>query len=131
MASPELSFCTYRFSNIPPDFDDTALRAMIPLENEERIVFSSLSPDYDASRPSSQTGTITWNTTPNKLLRMALDDSTTMTITAGLGLLGDDAGALTARGNQGTIDSHFTGLTPLNSGLVKNGLAVEYVRLAE
>ena len=125
MASPELPFCTYRFCSIPPDFDDAALRAMIPLEKGERVVFSSLSPDYDASRPSSQTGTITWNTTPNCLLRMALEYSTTMNIRAGFDLLGDDTGALAARGIEGTIDSHFTGLTPLNSGLVKHELAVE------
>ena len=129
MASPELPFCTYRICNIPPDFDDAALRAIIPLEKDERIMISSISPDYDASRFSSQTGTITWSTTPRQLQGLVSDESTTTSITAEFGLLGDD-GALTVRGNEVTVDSHFTGLTPLNPGPENNELAVEYVRVA-
>lgn len=124
MASPELQFCTHRFCNLPSGLDETALRALVPLDQDERILFSSLSPDYDASR-LSQTGTITWNTTPSHLVRLAVEDSTTTNITVGSGNLGDGPEVFTTRGNEGTVDSHFRGLTPLNPSPVKDELAVE------
>jgi hypothetical protein len=130
MASPELPFCTYRFCNIPPDFDDTALRAIIPLDEDEKILFSSLSPDYDASR-ASHFGTITWSTIPSRLRSLTLEDSTTSTIPAEGDLPSDNTGGPPGRGNEGTMDSHFMGLTPLNPGPIRDEQAVDYVRLAK
>lgn len=129
MASPELPFCTYRFCNIPPDFDDAALRAIVLLEGNEKVVVTSLSPDFDASRPS-QIGTITWSTTPSRLRRMDLEGSATLNVIAELDSLTDQTGMLTTGRDQVTIDSHFTGLTPLSPNPTRNELAVEYVQLA-
>ena len=127
MASPELPYCTHRFCKVPSDVDDAALRAVIPLEEDESVLYSSLSSFNDASQPSSQIGTITWNKTPSCIARMGLIDYVPQNIAAGLDQPGGDTGLFAA---EGTIDSDFTGLTPLNPGSIKDGLAVEYMQLA-
>lgn len=129
MASPELPYCTHRFCKIPPNVDDAALRAVIPLEKDESVLHSSLSSIDDASQPSSQIGTITWNKTPSCIARMGLIDFVAKNIAAELDLQGCDTGLFAAEGSEVTIDSDFTGLTPLNPGPVKDGLAVEYMQL--
>lgn len=131
MASPELPYCIYRFSKVPTHFDVMAFEAIVPLEKHERVVFSSLSPDYDVSKPSFQTGIITWSTTPRRLRNLVQDDLTALRFSTDPHISGDYTRDTAIQGTEVEIDSHFRGLTPLSRDPAKEGQTIEYVQSAE
>ncbi len=131
-ASPSLSFATYRVRNIPSSFEKTDLTAIIPLHDEsEWIVRSSLSPDIYTAQPSTQVGTLTFNTTPRAMkdLKSSKNESRTIHIPHNNGR---DAGATLLQDRVAlTVDSHFTGFTPLNSCAENDESTIEYVISAQ
>lgn len=131
MASPELPYCTYRFRKIPTHFDVTTFEAIVPLEEHERVLFSSLSPDYDVSNTSFQIGTITWSTTPSRLRGLVPDDLTTLRFSTASNVPGDHTRSTAVQEIEVEIDSHFRGFTPLNADPAKEGQTVEYMQPAE
>ena len=127
-ASPSLSFATYRLRNIPSSFDKTDFTGIIPLHDEsEWIVRSSLSPDIYTTQASTQVGTLTFNTTPRAMkdLKSSKNESRTINIPHNNGR---DAGVKLSQDKVAvTVDSHFTGFTPLNRCAKDNESTVEYV----
>ena len=127
-ASPSLSFATYRLRNIPSSFEKTDFTGIIPLHDEsEWIVRSSLSPDIYTAQASTQVGTLTFNTTPRAMkdLKSSKNENRTIYIPYNNGR---DAGAKLSQDEVAlTVDSHFTGFTPLNECAKNDESTIEYV----
>lgn len=127
-ASPSLLFATYRLRDVPSSFEETDLTGVIPLHGEsEWIVWSSLCPDIYPAQASSQVGTLTFNTTPHAMrdLKPSKNESRTIHHPHETG---QNAGTKTSQeGVAITVDSHFTGFTPLNRCAEGNESTVEYV----
>ena len=125
-ASPSLSFATYRLRNIPSSFTKTDFTDLIPLHNESEWVFgSSFSPDIYTPQASTQVGTLTFNTTPQAMkdLKLSENESRTIHIPPNNGR---DTGAKSSQ-DEVTVDSHFTGFTPLNRCDENDESTIEYV----
>ena len=58
MAFPKLAFCTYRFCGLPQGYDERILRGLVPLQLDEKVLLSSLAPDYHISDSTSHIGTV-------------------------------------------------------------------------
>lgn len=128
MASPELPFCTYRFSNLPKSISTKQLQTIVPLQGSERVVSWSLVPNPDTSTPSSQIGIVTWSSIPRELPDVSIYGAATLKVPMGSGPQGYE---LEGSGVEIDVDSHFRGLTPLGPSAANEDQVVEFVQRFE
>lgn len=129
MASPELPYCTYRFRKVPAHYDATAFQAIIPLEKDESVIFSSLSSDNGVPEGNFQIGTVTWNTVPRYLRDLVADDLPAFRLSTHPDTPDDPTTYTAAQGNEIEIDSHFRGFTPLNADPEKGEQTIDIVAM--